>query len=98
MYTNSITLQNNTEPTNDGDDNNGNQTLDIGLLPNSLNLGNFVWNDYDGDGKKDPNEPGIPNVPVSLYTDKNGDNLPDDNKPVAVINTKRTRILFIHMV
>ena len=49
----------------------------------SLTLGNQVWNDYNGDGHRDSWEPGIPNAPVSLYTDNNNDNLPDG--PVLVI-------------
>ncbi|GEO10026.1 hypothetical protein SAE01_25220 [Segetibacter aerophilus] len=51
--------------------------------PVSLSLGNQVWNDFDGDGKRDDNEPGIPGAPISLYTDNNEDNLPDG----AVIKT-----------
>jgi hypothetical protein len=42
-----------------------------------LRLGNQVWNDRDGDGKRDPNEPGIGGATISLYTDNNSDNLPD---------------------
>ena len=82
-----ITLALYTEPTTDGDDNNANQTLDFALYPTICNLGNFVWNDYDGDGKKDPNEPGIPSVPVSIYRDDNGDNIPDKTLPLLTINT-----------
>ena len=41
-------------------------TWDAGLsLPASL--GNFVWEDRDGDGIQDAGEPGIPNVTVRLY-------------------------------
>lgn len=42
-----------------------------------LRLGNQVWNDRDGDGKRDDNEPAIAGAPISLYTDNNSDNLPD---------------------
>lgn len=55
-------------------------TIDAGYFlcpPKNLRLGNQVWNDFDGDGKRDSNEPGIGNVTVSLYTDNDGDNLPD---------------------
>jgi len=31
------------------------------------NIGDFVWNDYDGDGIQDGGEPGIPGVMVVLY-------------------------------
>ena len=51
----------------------------------SLTLGNQVWNDYDGDGKRDPDEPGIGNVTVMLYAETNGDNLPD--QLIAVLQT-----------
>lgn len=51
----------------------------------NMKLGNQVWNDYDGDGKRDENEPGIPGAPIFLYTDNNGDNLPDGD---AVRKTK----------
>lgn len=83
----SITLSGFTEPTTDGDDSNGNQTLDIALYPNILNVGNQIWNDLDLDGRRDSNEPGIPNVPVSIYFDANGDNIPDSNIPFATTNT-----------
>ena len=55
-------------------------TIDAGyyqIQSGNLRLGNQVWNDFDGDGKRDSNEPGIGNVTVSLYTDNDGDNLPD---------------------
>jgi hypothetical protein len=52
----------------------------------NLNLGNFVWNDFDGDGRKDPNEPAIGGIEVSLYRDDNSDNLPDG----AAITTTQT--------
>jgi hypothetical protein len=45
--------------------------------PGTVTLGNLVWNDIDGDGRKDPNEYGIAGITVSLYTDTNSDNLPD---------------------
>ncbi len=54
-------------------------TIDAGYCQKSaiLNLGNLVWNDSDGDGKKDPNEYAIGGITVSLYDDNDGDNLPD---------------------
>ena len=40
--------------------------LDAGfVLP--VNLGNFVWNDQNGNGVQDAGEPGIPNVVVELW-------------------------------
>ena len=84
-----ITLASFTEPTNDGDDNNGNLTLDIALCPapTNLTLGNEVWNDRDGDGKRDPGEPSIGGAPISLYRDNNGDNLPDSETPIATTSS-----------
>lgn len=46
-------------------------------LGGTVNLGNQVWNDYNGNGKRDANEPGISGAIVSLYKDDNNDNLPD---------------------
>lgn len=51
-----------------------------------LDLGNLFWNDRDGDGKKDPNEPAIAGVTISLYTDNDANNLPDG----AAIRTTMT--------
>jgi len=33
-----------------------------------VTIGDFVWNDLDGDGIQDPGEPGIEDVTVTLYT------------------------------
>jgi len=71
-------------------------TLDAGLVPSQDNLnsiGDYVWEDTDGDGIQDPNESGVNGVTVTLYdantgqiigsttTDPNGyylfDDLPD---------------------
>ena len=38
--------------------------------PNGAMIGDSVWYDYDGDGVRDPNEPGIPGVTVTV-TDSN---------------------------
>lgn len=42
-------------------------TLDLGLVSSRCALGNFVWEDKDGDGIQDSGEPGIPGVTVTLY-------------------------------
>jgi SdrD B-like domain/Secretion system C-terminal sorting domain len=43
-------------------------SVDAGLKPNNdASVGNFVWNDLDGDGVQDTNEPGVPGVIVTLY-------------------------------
>jgi hypothetical protein len=49
----------------------------VGLPGGNLALGNQVWNDFDGDGKRDDNEPGIGSATISLYTDNDANNLPD---------------------
>ncbi len=61
-----ITLVYGQEPTSDGDaDAFTNYSIDFGYY--KLSLGDVVWNDYDNDGIKDTNEPGIAGLAVSLY-------------------------------
>lgn len=43
------------------------QSLHAGVTP--INVGNFVWNDVDGDGVQDANEPGMSGVVVQLWND-----------------------------
>jgi len=63
-----ITLSSNEEPTDDGDDSNGDQTVDFGFYePSGVSLGNQVWYDENNDGIKDPEEDGINGVVVELY-------------------------------
>ncbi|MCY7422056.1 MAG: T9SS type A sorting domain-containing protein [Chitinophagaceae bacterium] len=69
LRTNFITLVSNTEPVNDGDGNNGNMTLDFGIC-GTANLGDFIWNDLNGNGLQDIGEPGLGGVKVTLtYAD-----------------------------
>src|SRR5690606_33671694 len=35
--------------------------------PTPVNIGNFVWDDLNGDGVQDGGEPGIPDVVVQLW-------------------------------
>lgn len=63
----------------------------------ALSLGNQVWNDYDGDGKRDPKEPGIGNATISLYTDKDGDNVPDGPALRTTITDVYGRYLFTNL-
>ena len=37
-----------------------------------MSLGNLVWEDFNNDGNKDPNEPGLNNVPVALVDASTG--------------------------
>jgi len=83
--TGAITLQGNTEPTNDGDGANGNLTVDFGFIP-LLNLGNLVWKDANNNGTRDGGEPGIGGVTVELLRDVNNNGLADD----AVVATTTT--------
>ena len=63
---------------------------DICIKPGGqLSLGNYVWNDYDGDGQKDPNEYGLAGMKVNLYQDDNNDNIPDDEEPIATTTTNQ---------
>ena len=69
-----VTIWSQAEPNtaSDGDDTNGNLSVDFGLFRPAA-LGNIVWYDGDGDGLRDPKEPGTPGVTVTLY---NGDGTP----------------------
>jgi len=60
------------------------QTVDFGYQGNA-SLGDFVWNDMNGNGVQDPLEPGIPNVRV--YLDLNGNSAFDAFEPSALTNT-----------
>ena len=42
-------------------------TIDIGLYMERAEIGDFVWNDLNGNGLQDSGEPGINNVKVELY-------------------------------
>ena len=81
-----ITLQNGTEPDVlvDGDGTDSNQTIDFGFYipanPPVLSIGDLVWDDVNGNGLRDPGEPGIANVGVNLYAD-NGDGMLDWQDP-----------------
>ncbi len=43
-------------------------TIDAGLKPtNDASVGNLVWNDINGDGIQNADEPGVPGVLITLY-------------------------------
>jgi protocatechuate 3,4-dioxygenase beta subunit len=65
VRSNNITLVAGTEPTTDGDGNDGNLTLDFGLKGTG-SIGDFVFVDANGNGIQDGGEAGIPNVTVTL--------------------------------
>ena len=78
VFSKSITLAINEEPTDDtgpstgsADDDSSNETLDFGFFQNA-SLGDRVWYDEDGDGVQDAGEPGIPDVTVNLLDPAGG--------------------------
>jgi hypothetical protein len=77
-----ITLSGGGEPSTDGDDNNGNQTVDFGFYA-PLRLGNVVWKDFDNNGRQDAGEPGVNGVVVELLRDANGNGALDNNEMTA---------------
>jgi hypothetical protein len=49
-------------------DNPSNDTIDFGFVsPCTGSIGDFVWQDLDGNGVQDDGEPGVPNVVVRLF-------------------------------
>jgi SdrD B-like domain len=65
VRTNAVTLSSGGEPTTDGDDANGNLTVDIALKATG-SIGDFVFDDLNGNGIQDGGEPGIGSVTVTL--------------------------------
>ena len=78
-----ILLTSHAEPTTDGDGNDGDMTIDFGLY-HPLSLGNFIWDDKNGDGiQNDGAGTGISGATVSLFvTPDNGTTL----NPVTDVN------------
>ncbi|NNF35558.1 MAG: T9SS type A sorting domain-containing protein, partial [Saprospiraceae bacterium] len=67
IITRPITLLSGLEPITDGDaDPNSNLTLDFGFFE-SVRIGDYVWEDLDGDGIQENDEDGINGVTVRLY-------------------------------
>ncbi|MGQ9877262.1 MAG: SdrD B-like domain-containing protein, partial [Chloroflexus sp.] len=62
-----VTLARSTEPTTDGDGDNGNLTVDFGFFRHAR-LGDRVWHDLDADGIQDTDESGIGGVSVQLFS------------------------------
>jgi len=58
---------------------NGSQGPDCDNLisPGFVSIGNRVWNDLNMNGLHDPDEPGIPGVSVVIWSDSDGDGVPD---------------------
>ncbi len=47
------------------------------VSPGIVSIGNRVWNDLNKNGKNDPDEPGIPGVSLVIWSDPDGDGIPD---------------------
>ncbi len=47
------------------------------VSPGIVSIGNRVWNDYNRNGINEPNEPGIPGVSLVIWSDSDGDDIPD---------------------
>lgn len=47
------------------------------VSPGIVSIGNRVWNDLNMNGMNEPDEPGIPGVSVVLWSDPDGDGIPD---------------------
>lgn len=57
------------------------------VAPPTYNLGNQVWLDADNDGVLEADEELVPDVGMHLFTDVDGDGLPDDLNADGVIDT-----------
>ncbi len=47
------------------------------VSPGIVSIGNRVWNDLNMNGINDPDEPGIPGVSLVIWSDSDGDGIPD---------------------
>ena len=55
--------------------------------PTPINVGNFVWDDFDGDGRQDAGEPGMSGVTVQLWNSAKNDLLDTDTTDANGIYT-----------
>ena len=60
---------------------------DFGYQQTNASIGDFVWNDLNGDGIQDGGEPGIANVTLDLYEDSNGNGVIDGGEMVIATET-----------
>jgi hypothetical protein len=47
------------------------------ITPDVVSIGNRVWNDLNRNGINEPDEPGIPGVSLVIWSDPDGDGIPD---------------------
>ncbi len=67
-----------------------NPTVDFGLVPPPVSIGNQVWYDANNNGIKDGPEAPINGVTVQLFADADADGQPDTNYPLATTTTAGT--------
>ncbi|GBC61613.1 hypothetical protein DENIS_2575 [Desulfonema ishimotonii] len=61
---------------------------DFGYQPvSTAGIGDFVWNDANGDGVQAPGEAGIEGVTIALYSDADGNGVIDDTDIVVEVLT-----------
>jgi hypothetical protein len=53
------------------------QDCDKQIDPGIVSIGNRVWNDLNRNGINEPDEPGIPGVSLVIWSDSDGDDIPD---------------------
>ena len=81
-----VTIALDAAPITDGDtDPNTDLTIDFGVF-RPLSLGNFVWNDANNDGLFNNGEAGLGAVTVTLWSDPEGDGVPNAKIASTVTN------------
>jgi hypothetical protein len=88
-----VTLVSRGEPVDDGDsDPNSNLSVDFGFFQ-PVSLGNFVWEDNDGDGVQDAGESGVNGATVALFKGDGVTPATDINDdPIASVTTGATGV------
>lgn len=83
-----ITLTQDAAPVIDGDtDANTDLTIDFGLF-RPLSIGNLVWNDKNNNGIVDNGEPGLGAITVNLWSDPEGDGVPNAKLGTTTTNSQ----------
>ena len=70
-------------------DDNGEMTIDFGVYPPLMSIGNRIFKDYDNNRILDGADVGVNGVVVNLFMDSNQDGIPDSgiNNPIATTTT-----------
>jgi protocatechuate 3,4-dioxygenase beta subunit len=83
-----VTLTQDAAPVIDGDtDANTDLTIDFGLF-RPLSVGNLVWNDKNNSGIVDTGEPGLGAITVNLWSDPEGDGVPNAKLGTTATNSQ----------